>query len=68
MTHAEIAANARKPYADKIRSMVAESDAMTAHIAALDNEVRLLRALAKALGASQAALDATRYTQKEVTL
>ena len=61
MTHAEIAANARKPYADKIKSMVAESNAMSAHIEALNNEVRLLRALAKALGATQAALDETRY-------
>ena len=61
MTHAEIAANARKPYADKIKSMVAESDAMSKQIAARENEVRLLRALAKALGASQAALDETRY-------
>ena len=61
MTHAEIAANARKPYADKIRSMVSESDAMSRHIANLENEVRLLRALSKALGVSQAALDETRY-------
>jgi len=35
MTNAQAAANARKPYADKIRSMVAESDAMSAHIANL---------------------------------
>jgi selenocysteine lyase/cysteine desulfurase len=35
MTNARAAANARKPYADKIRSMVAESDTMSAHISAL---------------------------------
>ena len=50
MTHAEIAANARKPYADKIVQ--------------LENEIRLLRVLAKSLNATQAALDATRYSDK----
>ena len=30
----------------------------------LENEIRLLRALAKALNATQEALDATRYSQK----
>jgi hypothetical protein len=35
MTNAQAAANARKPYADKIRSMVAESDTVSAHISAL---------------------------------
>lgn len=50
MKYAQIAANARRPYAEKILQ--------------LENEIRLLRALAKALGASQIALDATRYGTK----
>ena len=50
MTKAQIEANARRPYAEKILE--------------LENEIRLLRALAKALGATQCSLDATRYTQK----
>lgn len=50
MKHAEIEANARKPYADKIVQ--------------LENEIRLLRVLAKSLGASQLSLDATRYSDK----
>lgn len=50
MKRTEIEANARRPYADKILQQ--------------ENEIRLLRALAKALGASQEALDATRYTTK----
>lgn len=50
MKRTEIEASARKPYADKIMQM--------------DNEIRLLRVLAKALGASQEALDATRYSEK----
>jgi hypothetical protein len=48
LTNAQAAANARKPYADHIRK--------------LENEIRLLRALAKTLGATDAALNETRYT------
>ena len=50
MTNAQAAANARAPYARKIME--------------LENEIRLLRVLAKSLNASQAALDATRYGDK----
>ncbi len=46
-TQAKIAADARAPYARKILE--------------LENEISLLRALARALGATQPALDATRY-------
>ena len=46
----EAVAKAREPYARKILE--------------LENEIRLLRALARALNASQEALDATRYTEE----
>ena len=47
----KIAADARAPYAQKILE--------------LENEIRLLRAVARALGASDLALEETRYKKEE---